>query len=155
MEQALMRIWSDLAPRFGNRPEKWNWGRYHTLYYRHPGAITGLTSWLLNRGPWPAGGDWTTVNVCGYSLTVNPGETTTIPSMRFIASLADKDGNLICLPLGQSGRPGNKFYDDFAPKYRKGRYVPFPMHPHGWAGRAGGVLILNGATEPTGAMYRR
>lgn len=144
MDKALVGIWEEMAPRFGNRPEKWKWGQYHTLHYRHPGATGGLTSWLLNRGPWPADGDWTTVNVCGYSLTVDPGETTTIPSMRFIASLADKDENLICLPLGQSGRPGNRFYDDFAPKYRKGRYVPFPMRPHGRTGRAGGVLILKG-----------
>lgn len=145
MNRALKGVWDILALRFGKKPNKWKWGAYHTLHYRHPGSKGALTSWLLNRGPWPADGDWTTVNVCGFSLTVDPGESTTIPSVRFIASLADKDKNLICLPLGQSGRPGSRFYDNFAPKYRKGGYVPFPMRPSGRAGRAGGILVLGGS----------
>jgi len=142
MNMTLVRIWEELTPRFGKNPRRWRWGKYHTLHYRHPGAKGGIVSWLLNRGPWPADGDWTTVNVCGFSLMTDPGESTTIPSMRFIASLADKDQNLLCLPLGQSGRPGNRFYDDFAAKYRKGQYVPFPMSLQGRDGRAGGILVL-------------
>jgi acyl-homoserine lactone acylase PvdQ len=82
------------------------------------------------------------VNVSGFNLLVNPGEVTTIPSMRFIASLADKDENYICLPMGQSGRPGNRFYDNFTGKFRTGAYIPFPMQPRGKSHKAGGVLIL-------------
>jgi len=142
MEKALIGIWEGLSGRFGGNPRRWKWGRYHKLHYRHPGGEGKIKSWLLNRGPWPAGGDWTTVNVSGFSLSADPGEVTTIPSMRFIASLADKNDNILCLPLGQSGRPGNRFYDNFTTKFRSGSYVPFPMEPQGRAGRAGGVLLL-------------
>ena len=143
MEKALIRIWEGLSQRYGKNPRRWQWGAFHKLLYKHPGAEGKLKSWLLNRGPWPADGDWTTVNVSGFSMSVDPGKVTTIPSMRFIASLADRDENLLCLPLGQSGRPGNRFYDNFALKYRNGGYVPFPMQPKGSSGSAGGVLVLS------------
>ncbi|MCK5736677.1 MAG: penicillin acylase family protein, partial [Spirochaetaceae bacterium] len=142
MEKALIEIWDNLTLQFGKNPRRWRWGNFHTLLYRHPGAEGQLKSWFLNRGPWPVDGDWTTVNVSGFSLTVNPGEVTTIPSMRFIASLADKDENFICLPMGQSGRPGNRYYDNFISKFRTGGYVPFPMHPRGRSGRSGGIIRL-------------
>lgn len=143
VEEALLRIHRELTRTMGSNTRKWEWGRWHTLHFRHAGSKPGITSWMLNRGPWPAGGDWTTVNVCGFSLITDPGEATTIPSMRFISSLADKDENIICLPLGQCGRPGNRHYDDFAPLYRRGDYVPFPMDP-GKTGKGGRMLILKG-----------
>jgi len=142
MEKVLIGIWESASVKYGRNPRRWKWGRYHKLHFRHPGAEGKIKSWLLNRGPWPSGGDWTTVNVSGFSLSTDPGEVTTIPSMRFIASLADKDDNFICLPLGQSGRPGNRFYDNFTLKFRNGGYIPFPMSVQGRSGRAGGVLLL-------------
>jgi len=148
MEKTLIRIWEVLSEQFGSNPRRWYWGRFHKLIYSHPGSKDRLTAWLLNRGPWPSGGDWTTVNVSGFSLSVDPGEVTTIPSMRFIASLSDKNANLLCLPLGQSGRPGNRFYDNFITKFRKGMYIPFPMEPRGYSGRAGGILHFFSGSEP-------
>jgi penicillin amidase len=142
IEKVLICIWESASVKYGRNPRRWKWGRYHKLHFRHPGAEGKIKSWLLNRGPWPSGGDWTTVNVSGFSLSTDPGEVTTIPSMRFIASLADKDDNFICLPLGQSGRPGNRFYDNFTLKFRNGGYIPFPMSVQGRSGRAGGVLLL-------------
>ena len=129
MEKTLIQTWEVLSSDFGKSPKKWRWGKYHKLLYRHPGSDGRLKSRFLNRGPWPADGDWTTVNVSGFSLSANPGEVSTIPSMRFIASLADKDENFLCLPMGQSGRPGSRFYANFIKKFRNGGYVPFPMHP--------------------------
>lgn len=147
MEKALVEIWKGLSQRYGRNPRRWQWGAFHKLLYRHPGAEGRLKSWLLNRGPWPADGDWTTVNVSGFSMSVKPGEVTTIPSMRFIASLEDKDANILCLPLGQSGRPGSRFYDNFILRYRTGGYVPFPMRPQGASGRTGGVLVLSSSRD--------
>jgi penicillin amidase len=129
MESSLTAVWNHLTRRFGGNPRRWKWGAWHHILYRHPGGKKGFASWFLNRGPWPMNGDWTTVNVCGFSLLTDPGEATTIPSMRFIASLADPDDNRLCMPLGQSGRPGNRHYDDFVRKYIRGRYVKFPMNP--------------------------
>ncbi|MCD6342450.1 MAG: penicillin acylase family protein, partial [Spirochaetaceae bacterium] len=53
----------------------------------------------------------------------------------------------LCLPLGQSGRPGNRFYDNFILRYRTGGYVPFPMRPQGASGRTGGVLVLSSSRD--------
>jgi penicillin amidase len=81
MEKALVEIWMELSPLQGKTPHRWRWGVFHTLQFRHPGAEGRVKSWLLNRGPWAEDGDWTTVNVSGFNLLVNPGEVTTIPCM--------------------------------------------------------------------------
>ncbi len=131
VESALVGIWEELSSTMGKKPARWRWGHRHKLYYRHSGAKNRVAAWLLNRGPWPEGGDWSTVNVSGFSYLADPNEVTAIPSMRFIASLAAADDNWLCLPLGQSGRPGSRHYDKFSGLFRRGEYIRFPMSPSG------------------------
>ena len=63
LEVSLIRTMDWLEKRLGPDRESWTWGRLHQVLFRHPGAKGCFTDCLLNRGPFPADGDGTTVNV--------------------------------------------------------------------------------------------
>lgn len=149
----------------GKNPARWKWGKLHTYLYAHVGGVSRLAGWVLNRGPYPAPGTSTTV----YVGAVNPANTRAgrksvltgaglvrgrlghrqaeyravgIPSMRFTASLADPDRTFIMGPMGQSGRPGNRHYDDMIHPWIEGRVVQLPLSREGAEGVARDRLIL-------------
>jgi penicillin amidase len=109
-----------LAGRLGPKAAGWRWGRVHRYAFRHPGASGKTAQWLLNRGPYPAGGSCATVNVAGYTLPAGGFEVNVAPSVRFIVDMADESKMHICWPMGQSGQAGHRHYDDAIPMWRRG-----------------------------------
>jgi penicillin amidase len=63
---------------------------------------------FFNVGPFPIGGDGTTVNNGEYNFN-KPYANNLGPSMRFIYDFSDKDNIYIVLPTGQSGHPFGKY----------------------------------------------
>ncbi|MBN1835792.1 MAG: penicillin acylase family protein [Spirochaetales bacterium] len=151
-EQALARSVEFLEQNLGRSRRRWVWGALHRYLFRHPGATGPLVSWVLNRGPYPAGGSANTVNAANF----DPGssnadgagraatgagasraarreaarkgfQVTTIPSLRMVISLADPDGTTIMGPMGQSGRPGFRHYADMIRPWMAGRATPLPL----------------------------
>src|SRR5208283_2310289 len=110
---------------------RWSWGRLHRHVFRHPGASGRLARWLLNPPPVPADGDCNTVNVSWSNPTSGSYRVTSIPSMRMIAALGDPDGLLIIGPLGQSGHPGHRHYDDMTRMWQEGKLVRIPLTEEG------------------------
>jgi penicillin amidase len=49
------------------------------------------------------------------------------PSMRIIVPLGDPDGMRIIGPLGQSGQPGHRHYNDMTDPWIRGELVPLPL----------------------------
>ena len=113
-----------LTARLGANRRGWKWGRIHRYAFRHPGASGKTAEWLLSRGPYPAGGSCATVNVAGYTLPVRGFEVNVAPSMRFVIDMADEAKLHICWPLGQSGQPGHRHYDDAMDMWRAGEMAP-------------------------------
>ncbi len=146
-EEALCRAVDFLTRYMGSQPVTWKWGELHTYLYQHPGATSRLTGFLLNRGPYPAYGDSTTVNVSAFDASL-PGDavtkyrTITIASMRLVTSLHDIDSTIIVAPLGQSGRPGNRHYDDFVDDWISGRRTMLPLSREAAEAVAKETLIL-------------
>ncbi len=124
LRAALARTVAELTERFGNDPSRWTYGRLHTLTLRHPlGSVPALTP-LFNRGPWPIGGDFDTVNHC-YLPRDNAGmKITNGVSLRFIFDLNDWDNSRAILPGGQSGHPASPHYADMVTAWRGGAYHP-------------------------------
>lgn len=132
VERALLNAHSFLSEALGPKHEAWRWGDLHTHLFAHSGADGRLSSWLLNRGPFPARGDTVTLNVSAF----DPGRlgdgrtkyrTVTGPSMRLVASMDDPDNTVIIAPMGQSGKPGNRHYDDMILKWLDGEQIPLPL----------------------------
>jgi penicillin amidase len=111
---------AELGPRVGD----WAWGKLHTLTYGHVlGQVPPLDR-VFNRGPYPLGGDGTTVWATGANLHDLNSPVVIGPPFRFIADMGDLRNSLGLLTPGQSGQPGSKHYDDQAQAWFSGEYHP-------------------------------
>jgi len=67
---------------------------------------------LLNRGPYPVGGDFNTVWATGASYINLEGDEIISAPFRFIADLSDLNHCYSVHAPGQSGNPASVHYDD-------------------------------------------
>ncbi len=131
----------ELTRELGDDPATWRWQRLHTITFRHAlGRGSRLLAFFLDRGPFA---------VPGHSFSVNKMEfpesdfgVTQGPSMRQITDLADPERSLAVLPMGQSGHPASRHYDDLLPLWLAGRYHPFLMDRTGIEQNAEATLVL-------------
>ena len=79
---------------------------------------------FFNRGPYPLGGDSTTVWATGASQHDLNSKSVIGPPFRFIIDLGDLRNSLGLLAPGQSGQPGSKHYDDHVESWFTGEYHP-------------------------------
>lgn len=121
-ESAVAELRADL----GDDVSGWRYGRYHTLTLRHPlGAVAALAP-LLNRGPFPTGGDADTVRM-GLAPRQHAGVPFYVaPSYRQICDPANWDNCQSIHPGGQSGQPASRHYADFVQPYLNMQYHPMP-----------------------------
>jgi penicillin amidase len=113
-----------LKAELGPEIADWAWGKLHTLTYAHTlGRVKPLDR-LFNRGPYPLGGDGTTVWATGASRHDLSSKVIIGPPFRFIADLGDLRNSWGLLAPGQSGQPGSKHYDDQVPAWFTGEYHP-------------------------------
>jgi len=111
---------AELGPKIGD----WSWGKLHTLTYAHTLGSVPLLSRFFNRGPYPVGGDGTTVWATGASQYDLSSEGVIGPPFRFIADMGDLRNSLGLLAPGQSGQPGSPHYDDQVQAWFTGDYHP-------------------------------
>jgi len=124
MRQALRETVDFLKAELGLNVDGWAWGKLHTLTYAHPlGAVKPLDR-LFNRGPYPLGGDGTTLWATGANRHDLNSEGIIGPPFRFIADLGDLRNSCGLLAPGQSGQPGSRHYDDQVRAWFQGDYHP-------------------------------
>ena len=131
-------------------------GQVQMLTIRHPLAVSGiLDRWLhLTRGPYPMGGDNTTLDASYRAYDTGTGTFRVIvgPSMRFVLDWSDPDAFSMTIPLGESGNPLSPHFDDFFGIHRAGGRWSVPFSRDSVAARAASSLRL----EPrTGNLVRR
>jgi penicillin G amidase len=117
-----------LENELGEKRIKWTWGQLHQIYYRHPGAQSWITRQLLNVGPFPMGGDNTTVNVAGFNPFYGRYNVNVIPSMRMIANLNNTEQSFFIGSMGQSGQPQHPHYSDMIMPWRAGEYLSLNLN---------------------------
>jgi penicillin amidase len=124
MRRALRETVDLLKAELGPTMDDWAWGKMHTLTFGHMlGSVKPLDR-LFNRGPFPVGGDDTTIwctAPAGYNLR---SKNTIGPPFRFIADLSDLRRCWGLMAPGQSGQPGSKHYDDQVKAWFKAGYHP-------------------------------
>jgi penicillin amidase len=124
MRLALRQTVGFLKDELGPEISDWAWGKLHTLTYSHAlGSVQPLDQ-VFNRGPYPMGGDGTTVWATGANRHDLGSERVVGPPFRFIADLGDLRNSLGLLAPGQSGQLGSKHYDDQAEAWFTGEYHP-------------------------------
>jgi penicillin amidase len=129
-DELLSEAWdatiAELCGELGSDVGEWRYGRYHTLTLRHPLGASAALAPLLNRGPFPMGGDADTVRM-GYAPRQHAGQPFYVaPSYRQICDLSNWDLSLGIHGVGQSGQPGSKHYADLVTAWRTMQYHPMP-----------------------------
>ncbi|HJV75432.1 MAG TPA: penicillin acylase family protein [Noviherbaspirillum sp.] len=116
----------------------WNWGALHTYHWKTDATVMapkvslkqkiGLEKMdaVLNRGPFAAGGDHTTLNISSYNLGAD-FDTWMIPSMRMIVDFSREEPMMAMNSSGQSADPTSRHYDDSIKRFLAGEYLTFPF----------------------------
>ncbi len=100
-----------LSPQLGDSPEKWKWGRVHTLELVNPIRRNGPGKTILGTGPMPMGGSGETLYRGWYDFD-KPFAVTHCASLRMVADLSDKEKIMAVLPGGITGRTFHKHQKD-------------------------------------------
>lgn len=117
---------------------RWTWGALHTYRFRtesskmapHLGffqrkAMQALAPYF-NRGPFPAPGDHSTLNVSAYTIG-RDFDTWLIPAMRMVVDFSREEPLCIINSTGQSDNPVSPHYDDGIRAWLQGSYQPMPF----------------------------
>ncbi|MDX1722721.1 MAG: penicillin acylase family protein [Pseudomonas sp.] len=126
--------------RLGSERSAWQWGKLHSYNWvseasklapymgtRQRAAINALKDYL-DRGPYPAGGDHSTLNVSAYNWGQD-FDTWLIPAMRIVVDFGRAEPLIGLNSSGQSGNPASEYYADGIEAWRKGQYMSFPFQP--------------------------
>lgn len=117
----------ELTELLGEDPADWRWGDLHTLTATHESFGTsgiGPVEWLFNRGPVESSGGSDVVNATGWIPAEGYG-ITTVPSMRMVVDLADRDASTWIHLTGNSGHAFHPHYDDQLEPWSTGETLPF------------------------------
>jgi penicillin amidase len=112
-----------LEENMGSDPGNWEWGKIHQLSINHPmGSVKILDRIFgLNKGPFPVGGSFHTVNPKAYSFH-NPYAVVHGASQRHIFNMGDLKESYVVIPTGASGVPASKYYLDQTEMFIKNEY---------------------------------
>ena len=138
-----------LTKASGPDAARWRWGALHRVELRHPlGVVAGLRG-LLNRGPYPAGGDANTVRLAAFGSGEEDsprfGPVTTGPNYRFVVDAGDWDQAWSIVSPGQSGHPASESYDDQVDLWLRARYRPMVFGRRAAELAAKHELVLRGS----------
>lgn len=130
MDQAVSKAFSDtlvkLSKTYGQDMQTWNWGRAHTVTYRHPlGSVQVLK--FLNLGPYPAPGLKDGINAVGANYNFRRFHASSGPSTRRIVNLQNVDESYSILPTGNSGNIFSTHYDDQVKIYLDKGFKKIPL----------------------------
>jgi acyl-homoserine-lactone acylase len=136
--RSLRDAYDLLESKLGNDRSRWRWGKLHTYVWETEsskmahlmGFKERLAMWSLwsyfNRGPYPAPGDHTTLNVSAYHIGQD-FDTWLIPAMRIIVDFGLKEPMYVMNSSGQSDNPSSTHYDDSIQPWLKGEYISMPF----------------------------
>src|SRR5207237_9271552 len=135
---SLRQAWVELEKLQGPDSKLWQWGKLHTITFRHPlDQFPQAQSWDL--GPLSRPGDEYAVNSTGGpEFTQAAGA-----SYREILDPGDWNRSIAVNTPGQSGQPGSAHYSDLLPLWSEGRYFPLLYSREAVENAAESKLTLN------------
>ncbi|MDA3860790.1 MAG: penicillin acylase family protein, partial [Melioribacteraceae bacterium] len=142
IRQSLVETLESLEGKLGKDIAFWQWMELHTVTFKHMFSNSSpMLANLLNIGPFPIGGDATTIFNTEYSFT-NPYENKLGPALRFIFDFAKPDELNFILPTGQSGYFMSEHYSDMTKSWINGKYLKVNINTSDIANRNYELLRL-------------
>jgi acyl-homoserine-lactone acylase len=138
LARSLAAAISYCESHLGSDRQAWQWGKLHTYTWasdttqmaKHMSAsqqtaIAAIKGYL-DRGPYPAGGDHSTLNVSAYHWGQD-FNTWLIPAMRMVVDFSLDEPLIGLNSSGQSGNPASPHYADGITAWQQGHYMSFPF----------------------------
>ncbi|MFI8481696.1 penicillin acylase family protein [Pseudomonas sp. NPDC078700] len=138
LARSLSAAASFTQSKLGSDPSTWQWGKLHNynwisdssksapmLSASQRASLSTISSYL-DRGPYPAGGDHSTLNVSAYHWGQD-FDTWLIPAMRMAVDFGLDEPFYGVNSSGQSGNPASDHYADGIDAWLKGQYMSFPF----------------------------
>lgn len=142
IRNSLVETLESLEMQLGKDMALWQWMELHTVTFEHMfSANSPMLSNILNIGPFPIGGDGTTVFNTEYSFT-KPYANKLGPALRFIYDFAEPNYLYFILPTGESGYFLSNHYDDMTEKWLKGEYIKININTNNIDSREYDLLEL-------------
>jgi penicillin G amidase len=126
LAEALSSAVTQIRQDVSETTQRWNWGRMHQIRFVHPLGSVALFRRIFNRGPFPVGGDGSTLNHSGFALRLPPGLVQSAAVYRQIFEAGEWDRSKSVIMTGQSGHPLGDHYDDQITMWREGVYHAMP-----------------------------
>ena len=134
IRESLTDALDKLEKNFGKYVKDWQWGRLHTVTFKHAFAgVSSLLDEVINIGPYEISGDGTTIFNTEYAFyesiekyplfSHEPFDCELGPSMRFIYDFAVPDEFYLILTTGQSGNIFSDHYKDQTELFLNGKYM--------------------------------
>lgn len=114
-----------LRTKFSPNPTAWQYGNIHQLTIPHILGEVKPMDKVVNIGPFPIGGDVTTINNAEWKFE-QPFKPVLGPSMRFVCDMEDSVVHLI-LPGGNSGQPLSAHYANQVQLWLNGGFISIPV----------------------------
>ncbi|MBM7060492.1 penicillin acylase family protein [Pseudomonas sp. UL073] len=138
LARSLAAAVSFAESKLGSDRKAWQWGKLHT--YSWTTETTQMAPYMsasdragintikdyLDRGPYAAGGDHSTLNVSAYHWGQD-FDTWLIPAMRIVVDFGQAEPMQGINSSGQSGNPASPHYADGIQPWLKGQYQSFPF----------------------------
>lgn len=134
IRQSLSDALSFLENNLGDNVENWQWRNLHKFRFKH--FFSGQNSMidrLVNIGPFPIGGDGTTIFNTEFSfhklynsedrVDYEPFENSLGPSMRYVFDLSTPNEFKLILTTGQSGNIFSPHYKNMVTEWMNGKVV--------------------------------
>ncbi len=120
LQRSLRETWLAMSARLGANREKWTWGRLHQVRFTPlwPSAWQGDSSAL---GPFPIGGDATTVAVSEYRGLDDRFEADVVAGYRLLVDAGNLDQALTAFAPGESEHAGHRHSTDGVERWLLGK----------------------------------
>lgn len=140
IRKSMVDALTELENSYGKDLRDWQWGTIHQVTFKHAfSGVSGLLDGIIDIGPFPIGGDGTTIFNTEYDFNASiekysrfkhePFENNLGPSMRFIYDFSQPDYFYLVLTTGQSGNIFSDHYKDQTPLWLTGKYMKICTNP--------------------------
>ena len=143
--QAALAAADLLKSEMGKSPDKWEWGKIHTIEHVSPIRREGFGKGLLGSGKIPVSGSSETLLRNYYDFN-KPFDVTVSDSMRMVADLGDAEKVLAVLPGGVSGRLFHPHTKDQIKSFISGEKVYWWFSDDAIQAHTQTTLVLNPST---------
>ncbi len=129
MDYIIIKSFKDAVAKLsdyfaGKALEEWHWGDLHTVTLKHPLSENNFLEPALTIGPFPMGGNNTTINCTEYKY-YEPFDVVIGASTRFITDMQDSIV-YTTVPGGISGQPMEVNFGDQVQLWLNGGYLELP-----------------------------